>query len=147
MSNIIIDYKEITRLLPHAPPMVLVESAHWEGKDSLTSYTSEELIKPFICKEELPGWVLIEIAAQSSAIHSALAADQQNKSLDHGFLVGLNHWSCKRIPEGFGKLKISINTETVLGALILVGTKVFKEQDCIAQGQMKFHVEYKDSSN
>ena len=137
-----IAYSEIVSLLPHEPPMVLVGSAQWSGGDELVTQTPRELMVPFMREGKLPGWALIEVAAQSSAVQSAVAAQKEEKVLEHGFLVGLSGWKSEELVFESDELQTEVVTETVLGPLVLVRARVVHNQECVAEGQLKFHVEY-----
>ena len=138
----IVNRTDILRILPHQAPMVLVSQGEWQDVLHFVGQTHAELVEPFLQSGSLPGWLCIELAAQSSAVHSGTSASQEQKTMKHGYLVGVSQWSHRSMAYA-GEVIIShIQVSSTLGPLILVNAQVVLKGETIASGSLKFHVEF-----
>lgn len=87
------NYPLISELLPHKPPMILLDRVlHIEGENLLAEVT----IRPdsMFCDEmRVGGWVGIEYMAQAIGALSGWLAKQQNLPIRLGFLVGTRRYT------------------------------------------------------
>ena len=122
--------------------MVLVSRGVWLDAIKFECETRPELVEPFVNEGTMPGWLCIELAAQSSAVHSGVSAAQDHKTMKHGYLVGVAQWSHQHVPYAGEIITSHIEVSSTLGPLILVRAQVLFKGEIIASGSLKFHVEF-----
>lgn len=84
----------IAELMPHAPPMVLLDRViSYEHPKLITGLTVRRGI-PFCGNEGVPGWIGIEYMAQSVAVHAGIEAYSKGISPRVGFLLGTRKYDC-----------------------------------------------------
>jgi len=84
----------ISELLPHDPPMVLLDRVLAFDESSLVA---EVTIRPdsVLCDDSgVPGWVGIEYMAQAVAAHAGARARLQGKAPTIGYLLGTRSYKC-----------------------------------------------------
>ena len=87
--------RPILDLLPHAPPMALLDRATYISEDE---FESEVVIRPdseFCDGEKVGSWVGIEYMAQSIAAFASAEAVLKGESVKVGFLLGSREYRCK----------------------------------------------------
>ena len=84
----------VAELLPHDPPMVLIDKALSYDENSLVA---EVVIRPdsaFCGANGVPGWVGIEYMAQAIAAHAGARGRLQGESPVIGYLLGTRSYTC-----------------------------------------------------
>lgn len=88
---------DITLLLPHAEPMLLLDRVISVGEDN--SLTTEVVIRhdSLFCEELGVGsWVGIEYMAQTMGAYAGFQALKQGEPVKIGFLVGTRRYECSK---------------------------------------------------
>lgn len=84
----------VSELLPHDPPMVLLDRVtSWEE----STLVAEVNIRPdsMLCEDDgVPAWVGIEYLAQAVAAHAGCLARQQGEPPSVGYLLGTRSYKC-----------------------------------------------------
>ncbi|MDR2874711.1 MAG: hotdog family protein [Methylobacillus sp.] len=93
---------DIALLVPHAPPMRLLDRLIQADDECATT---EVRIRPdslFCTEEGVGGWVGIEYMAQSIAAHAGYTAHENGLPIQIGFLLGARQYTCYRpfFPQG-----------------------------------------------
>ncbi len=99
----------IHELLPHEPPMVLLDRIlSYEESKLVTEITIRPGI-PFYDEDGVPGWIGIEYMAQSVAAHAGVQARLRDAPPSVGFLLGTRAYVCSvtQFPLG-ARLKILV---------------------------------------
>lgn len=133
--------QEFRKLIPHRPPMVLVDEVPVWGAERITARRTVRAGDPFVENGELPDAALIECLAQTIAAGDAQHARDKGGRVVKGFLTGLTglkffsrakvgetielEADCQRRMEGMGLFK----------AVARVGTRV------LAEGTFKLYVD------
>ncbi|MFC4272516.1 hypothetical protein GQF03_11325 [Sneathiella chungangensis] len=78
---------DITEILYHAPPMILIDRI--EAYDDTTVMSSVEITEtsPFMAEGEVPAYISIEYMAQSIAAYSGIKARNAGGEVKIGYLV------------------------------------------------------------
>lgn len=84
----------LEHLLPHAPPMILVDKLidHAESRvETAVTITSEHI---FYDAEivGVPGWVGVEMMAQTVGVLAGLEAKQSQRNIRLGYLIGVRQY-------------------------------------------------------
>ena len=86
---------EITVLIPHRPPLLLLDSVLEDEKDRCVAQTT---VDPNAWYAEadgsMPGWCGLELMAQAIAAHSGNRKRLQQKPVKFGYLLGTNDYRC-----------------------------------------------------
>jgi predicted hotdog family 3-hydroxylacyl-ACP dehydratase len=78
----------IEQLIPHRPPMVLVDRLDGFTHNSVDCSLTVTDSLAFVTEEGLPAWVGLEVMAQSVAAWSGAVALSGNRPINVGFLLG-----------------------------------------------------------
>lgn len=89
-ENFCLENYKIEELLPHSPPMVLI--------DEIVDYSTDHLVAKINCNKQsrffdntingVPGWVGLEYMAQSIAAYAGVQAKIKHQPIKLGFLLG-----------------------------------------------------------
>lgn len=102
---------QVLDLIPHRPPMVLIDRIVEAGPEHLVSEAVISADKPFLAADgSLPAWAGIELMAQSIAAYAGVQAQAAGEPIRVGFLLGTRRYesSCARFPAG-DVLRISVS--------------------------------------
>lgn len=133
---------DIARLLPHGPPVRLLER--------VVSFSSERLVaettiraQTVFCRDPrgVPAWIGLEYLGQAAAAYFALAA-QPGGVVAPGMLVACRRYRCSRpfFAPGW-VLTIRIWPETRFDApLVRFAGEIIVEGDVVATGQLSVYV-------
>ncbi len=110
----------VRELLPHEPPMVLLDRAVSFEDATLIAEVDVRADSIFCQDDGVPGWVGIEYMAQAVAAHSGCQARLEGKPPSIGYLLGTRSYECALTAFPVGKtLQVhveSLYTEMGLGA-------------------------------
>ncbi|HEX6929567.1 MAG TPA: 3-hydroxylacyl-ACP dehydratase [Gammaproteobacteria bacterium] len=83
-------FPPVAQLLPHAPPMIVIDAVMDAGDGWAESETTVAPAHPlFEARDEgLPGWALIELMAQTIAVFGGLDSRARNEPVRIGYLLG-----------------------------------------------------------
>lgn len=85
-------FPAIEELLPHAPPMVLLDRVLEVVGESLVAELEIRPLSPFCRDGEVAAWVGIEYMAQAVAAWSGWQARQRGEAVRVGFLLGTRRY-------------------------------------------------------
>lgn len=128
----------ICELVPHRGAMLLIDRLLTDEPESIRV---EAVIKPgelFLAPEGMPGWVGIELMAQTVAAWGGLRALEAKRPVQLGFLLGTRRYECTLpfFPMG-SSLEIEARQEMVgENGLVVFACKVFLGQDVVATAQL-----------
>jgi predicted hotdog family 3-hydroxylacyl-ACP dehydratase len=78
----------IENLLPHAPPMILLDRVEAYQDDFIHTSLTIRKDSPFLEEGSVPAYIALEYMAQTIAAWSGLIAQQQKQAPKIGFLLG-----------------------------------------------------------
>ena len=112
---------DISTLVPHARPMLLVEKLVRADQKSLCSEVTVGKDTLFHHGDGVDAWIGIEYMAQTVAAHAGFLAHLENEPVRIGFLLGTRHYQCQTNIFPFGAtLQIQVErqylTEDGLGS-------------------------------
>ena len=84
----------VRELLPHEPPMVLLDRALAYTDSSLTAEVDIRPDSVFCDADGVPGWVGIEYMAQAVAAHAGFKARLAGEMPAVGYLLGTRSYKC-----------------------------------------------------
>ena len=86
---------DITVLVPHAKPMLLVDKLVRADQNSLCSEVTIGKYTLFCHEDGVDAWIGIEYMAQTVAAHAGFLAHRKNEPVRIGFLLGTRHYQCQ----------------------------------------------------
>jgi len=84
----------VRELLPHEPPMVLLDRALAYNETSLTAEVDIRPDSVLCAADGVPGWVGIEYMAQAVAAHAGFKARLAGQLPEVGYLLGTRSYKC-----------------------------------------------------
>lgn len=91
-------YPPINELLPHEFPMIVIDGVHGcsaEWAESITVVQPEHVLYD-ADEGGLPGWALIELMAQTIALHAGLLGGENGRQPRIGYLLGTRRFELAR---------------------------------------------------
>ncbi len=85
-------FPPIETLLPHAPPMVLLDKVIAYEKTKITTALTPNAQSPFHAEKGIPSYVGLEYMAQSCGVYAGLEALAHNQPPRLGFLLGTRNF-------------------------------------------------------
>ena len=128
----------IFELVPHRGAMLLIDHLLADDAELIRV---EAVIKPgelFLAPEGMPGWVGIELMAQTVAAWGGLRSLEAKRPVQLGFLLGTRRYECTLpfFPVG-SRLEIEARQELVgENGLVVFACKMFLGQDVVATAQL-----------
>ena len=128
----------IAELVPHRGAMLLIDRLL---ADDAEFVRVEAIVKPgelFLAPEGMPGWVGVELMAQTVASWAGLRALEAKRPVQLGFLLGTRRYECTRpfFPLG-ARLEIEARQEMVgENGLAVFACQIFLEQEVVATAQL-----------
>lgn len=87
----------IPDLLPHEPPMVLLDHIEDYGSDYVVTKVLIEKAKPFFIEDHgVPSYVGIEYMAQTCGVLAGLQSKEHGSPISLGFLLGTRNFHVKK---------------------------------------------------
>jgi predicted hotdog family 3-hydroxylacyl-ACP dehydratase len=80
-------YPPVAELVPHRPPMILIDEILDIGEKSLSARVALTELSPFVEEGKLPALVTLEYMAQSIAAFAGAARRAAGKPVQLGFLI------------------------------------------------------------
>ena len=133
---------KINELLPHAPPMVLLDQVErWDKGEVTTSLKIHEKLPFFISDDSyIPAYVGLEYMAQTCGAYAGLEALESGQSVRLGFLLGTRNYHS--VVDGFrpGE-KLTITAKEVLRQELMgvFDCHIFSEDKEIASAQINLY--------
>ena len=84
----------VRELLPHDPPMVLLDRVTRFDESTLTAEVDIGADSMFCADDGVPGWVGIEYMAQAVAAHAGYKGRLEGKQPAIGYLLGTRAYEC-----------------------------------------------------
>ncbi|MAZ66773.1 MAG: 3-hydroxylacyl-ACP dehydratase [Kangiellaceae bacterium] len=82
----------VEELLPHSAPMILVDRLVDYGEEHVVAEIDLDDQHPFFQDGAIPGWVGIELMAQSVGLFAGIEQRKNNEDITVGFLVGTRRY-------------------------------------------------------
>ena len=131
-------FPDITQLVPHRPPMLLVdEVVSLEGAKVVcrTTLTPET---PFVEGGEAPVLLAIELFAQSAAVLTSLLAVQTGATIDSGALLGTREIRFFGDTLRAGEvLDIHVEQTLAMGMMAHVDCALYRGEERLAEGSVQ----------
>ena len=115
-----LDVEQIKQLLPHRPPMLLVEKlADIVPRESATGYKAVSINEPWFMghfpdRAVMPGVLIVEALAQTGAV--AVLSEEENRG-KLAFFAGIDECRFKRIVEPGDVLELRCELDRVRGPI------------------------------
>ena len=132
---------KIEQLLPHRPPMIMIDSIVQFDEDSATAtktFTSGEY---GVIKGDILESLLIESLAQTVAALHGHHARQFGGQTPQGMLVGVNNFEFYNKVKLDEKIELTVKITKCLGPFRLASGQIKQGSTLIAQGGVKFYIE------
>ncbi len=84
----------VRELLPHDPPMVLLDRATAYDESTLLAEVDVRKDSLFCGDDGIPGWVGIEYMAQAVAAHAGYQGRLEGQTPEIGYLLGTRSYEC-----------------------------------------------------
>lgn len=134
-------------ILPHKAPMVLIDSLVSVGDDSVHCRATIERENLFFdpAINAVPGWVGLEIMAQSVAAWAGFHAQKANLPPQVGFLLGSRRYQAQRA-SFLGGQTLDIKAEKVLenAGMAVFDCTIFIDDEEVARAQLNTYVPSQD---
>lgn len=133
----------IEQLLPHRPPMIMIDelvSCEHDSAVAIKCFDDNGFgISGGIVLEPL----LIEAMAQTVAAMEGEGRRQKGAEPSQGMLVGINDFEFVSSAKTGQKLEITVNIDKVLGQFRIASGTIRQCGQLIAKGEMKFYINEK----
>lgn len=129
---------DVAALLPHGPPMRLLEQVLKFSDESLVARTTIHGQSPFLHDERgVPAWVGLEYLGQAAAAYFALALEQRGDA-PPGMLVTCRRYRCSKpfFAPGWAPTIRVWPTSDVDARLVKFEGEIRIEDDAIAAGEL-----------
>jgi len=139
-QEVIFDYEEIKRILPHRYPFLLIDKIIEYKKDesvvAIKNVTANEqfFAGHFPNKAVMPGVLIMEAMAQAAAVLARINDEENDNSLV--FFVGVNNFKWKRIVVPGDTLRIEVKFLKRRCKLWVVYAEATVEGDLVACGEL-----------
>ncbi len=132
----------IERLLPHEPPMLLVErllerTTTSDGDDEALLETTVPLAGPFISKGKVIPEYYIELAAQAIAGVDGFDSRLEGKAASEGFLVGVDDFEILSLAAPGCTLRVALKKEFSFNGVQIFATVIQSKKIQVASGQIR----------
>ncbi len=127
----------ITSLIPHRPPMLLVdEVVSHEGLTVVCRTTIREDM-PFVKEGEVPMLLALELFAQSAASLVSLLASRGGAPLTSGAILGSRHLSLHAGPRKVGDvLEVRCEEKMAMGVTAQIECVMTRAGEVVAEGSI-----------
>jgi predicted hotdog family 3-hydroxylacyl-ACP dehydratase len=85
----------ITELLPHRPPMILLDRVEDFDADMLTASVTITPLSLFCASGSVPSHIALEYMAQACGAHVGIIALEKDEAVRIGFVLGTRDFVCK----------------------------------------------------
>ena len=82
-------FPAITEVVPHRPPMLLIEALEHESEGSLTCSARPRSTTPYSTAGKVPSILCLEYMAQAVAAYAGLRALRENDQVRMGYIIGV----------------------------------------------------------
>jgi predicted hotdog family 3-hydroxylacyl-ACP dehydratase len=131
---------ELAQLLPHRPPMVMIDRLISCGDDTATAAKTFEPGGYGTEGDRVPAPALIECLAQTMAAMQGRRARESGRAAQFGMLVGVSGFVFHRPARCGRELTLRVKLETSLAPFLLASGEVREEDRLVAEGALKFYV-------
>ncbi len=134
------------QLLPHRPPMMLIDSLLQRDKDKAVASAVLAPDNIFLSKERgLLNEYFIELVAQTMAAANGYDALLDNGPVKDGFLVGIETFFLHEEPKEKDLFRVVAVKEMEFGQMQVIAGSVFADSTCIATVKLKLWEEKSNS--
>lgn len=127
-------------LLPHQPPMLLVDRVLARDVEARTGLVAARLTKDSIFvggDSDLLAEYLIELAAQAVAAINGYDGLLAQVAPQVGFLVGVDGWQCRQLPALGLEMIIAVEQGLAFGAITIFKVMIYQQDELLVQGELR----------
>lgn len=136
------------QLLPHRPPMLLIDTLLERNKDKAVASAKLDENNIFFSKEHgLLSEYFIELVAQTMAAANGFDALQNSGMVKDGFLVGIETFSLHHETHGDDIFRVITFKDMEFGQMQVIDGQVFAGSNCIASVRLKLWEENTDNTS
>ena len=133
------------QLLPHRPPMLLIDNLLQREKDKAVAAAQLTENNIFLCGDSiLLTEYFIELVAQTMAAANGFDALLDRSPVKDGFIVGIEAFSLHHEPQEIGEFRIVAVKDMEFGQMQVIDGVVFIGSTCIASVRLKL---WEDKTN
>jgi 3-hydroxyacyl-[acyl-carrier-protein] dehydratase len=126
------------QLLPHRPPMLLIDNLLQRDKDKAVASAVLTQDNIFFSEERgLLDEYFIELVAQTMAAANGFDALHDNGPVKDGFIVGIETFSLHQQPQGNNTFRIVAVKDMEFGQMQVIDGEVLVDSTCIARVRIK----------
>jgi predicted hotdog family 3-hydroxylacyl-ACP dehydratase len=135
---------EIIDLIPHCPPMVMIDQLTHSGKKSARGRLFIKVSNVFCYEGHLQEAGLMEFISQTAAAYEGYLQLSTQKEIKRGYISVIKNLEIHSLPEVNTEIQSVIKVENeLLGHTIITG-RILQNNSVIAKGEMRFLMETKD---
>lgn len=136
------------QLLPHRPPMLLIDNLLQRDKDTAVASAVLTQDNIFFSKEcGLLNEYFIELVAQTMAAANGFDALLDNSPVKDGFIVGIENFSFQQEPKEQDTFRVVAVKDMEFGQMQVIDGEVFANSTCIASVRLKLWEEKTSKKN
>jgi 3-hydroxymyristoyl/3-hydroxydecanoyl-(acyl carrier protein) dehydratase len=129
---------DLERLLPHRPPMVLVDGVERADADVCVARWTVPADSPWVADGRLLRAALVEVAAQTAALHAGLAGEASGEPARRGYLGMVSGFRIRADARAGDVLRSSVRRVASFGRLARIECRIerveYGETTLIADG-------------
>jgi predicted hotdog family 3-hydroxylacyl-ACP dehydratase len=110
-----VSYPALADLVPHAPPMVLLDSLDSVDAESAVCLARVRAGGPFVVARAMPAMVGIELVAQAVAAHVGFACVSRGEPVRAGYLIGVRE-ARMHVPSFFVDDELRVEVRRTFGS-------------------------------
>lgn len=133
--------EEILRLLPHRPPMVLIDKVLEYSENSGKGLYKVKDDCPFLDSNQFfPDYILPECFAQTVGAVSGKNIVNKGQEVKESYLVGIKSFQIFQKVKNGDTLITQVQEEAVLKNVYIFSGTIKRDNDIIAEGILKFYL-------
>lgn len=133
-------YTNLTEVMPHRPPLLLLDAIVKWDEDSACSEKTFRDGDYGLDNGNVLESALTECIAQTVAAKHGLNALKKNKEPDKGMLVGIDKLEFFMPVEKDSRLTINVEKSYSFGPFVIVDGTIHKDKELVAKGSMKLYL-------
>ena len=135
---------EILDLIPHRPPMVMIDQLTYSGEKLARGRLFIKVSNVFCHNGQLQEAGLIEFITQTAAAYHGFLQLSAKKRVRHGFISVIKNLVIHSLPLINTEIQSEIIVENELLGHIFITGRILQDNSVIAKGEMRFLMEIPD---
>jgi predicted hotdog family 3-hydroxylacyl-ACP dehydratase len=137
------DYPGVLELLPHRPPMVLVERLLAVDEDRAVARCRCRIgsDSPLLQEGRIPRMLMIEMLAQSAACLKGYIELKRGLPIHPAYLVRIDDLVLSRMPDPGEAVEVETTEQRGLGDYFVYAARATMDGEQVAEGSLRFVVE------